>query len=153
MDTLTHDAVVARGHVPGGTSGKPPLRRVRGDATAEQVGRARRAAVSVAGDAGASEARCGDVALAVSEALSNAVLHAFVDGVPGTVTMTCHASDGRLVIEVCDDGTGMRPRPDSPGLGLGLPLIANCADKVDVEDAPSGRGTLVRMTFELHRAS
>ena len=35
----------------------------------------------------------------------------------------------------------MTPRPDSPGLGLGLPLIANLSDNLEIRDGPDGRGT------------
>jgi hypothetical protein len=40
----------------------------------------------------------------------------------------------------------MRPRPDSPGFGIGLPLIGNLASAVEIHEAPGG-GTEVRMTF------
>ena len=42
----------------------------------------------------------------------------------------------------------MRPRPDSPGLGLGLPLIAQMAASFEVHERDSG-GTEVRMRFAL----
>jgi serine/threonine-protein kinase RsbW/stage II sporulation protein AB (anti-sigma F factor) len=54
-----------------------------------------------------------------------------------------------VTVVVADDGVGMNPRADSPGMGLGLPLIGNLADKLQIAPAPSGRGTEVRMRFEL----
>ncbi len=48
-----------------------------------------------------------------------------------------------------DTGSGMAPRPDSPGLGLGLPVIAHATDSYDIEqpgDAPGG--TSIRMHFD-----
>ena len=47
---------------------------------------------------------------------------------------------------VRDWGAGIRPRPDSPGLGLGLPLIGALADAVEFGDADDG-ATDVRMVF------
>jgi hypothetical protein len=42
----------------------------------------------------------------------------------------------------------MHPRADSPGAGLGLPLIAKVAESFSVS-APPGGGTEVSMTFAL----
>jgi serine/threonine-protein kinase RsbW/stage II sporulation protein AB (anti-sigma F factor) len=42
----------------------------------------------------------------------------------------------------------MLPRPDSPGLGLGLPLIATLAETLELGRSPDDR-TEVRMTFKL----
>ena len=52
---------------------------------------------------------------------------------------------------VCDNGLGMSPRTDSPGLGLGLPVIAEVADRVEVVDGAPG--TQLRMTFDCPRSS
>ena len=53
-----------------------------------------------------------------------------------------------LLVTVRDEGTGMAPRIDSPGLGLGLPLIAQTAHSLEVRQAPTG-GTEMRMSFRL----
>lgn len=87
------------------------------------------------------------VGLAVTEALTNVVLHAYSDGEPGEVRVVVCPEPERLVVVVRDWGSGMRPRRDSPGLGVGLPTIASLADSLDVEDA-EGRGTLLRMQFQ-----
>jgi serine/threonine-protein kinase RsbW/stage II sporulation protein AB (anti-sigma F factor) len=87
--------------------------------------------------------------LAVSEATTNAVVHAYADDPePGHVAVQAGIDDGMLWVTVCDEGRGMRPRPDSPGLGLGLPLIAQMAASFEVHERDSG-GTEVRMRFAL----
>jgi serine/threonine-protein kinase RsbW len=87
--------------------------------------------------------------LAVSEATTNAVVHAYADETePGQVEVAAGIDDGMLWVTVCDDGRGMRPRPDSPGLGLGLPLIAQMAASFEVHERDGG-GTEVRMRFAL----
>ena len=53
---------------------------------------------------------------------------------------------GDLRVTVRDKGCGMAPRMDSPGAGLGLPLIASLADSFSVA-APPGGGTEVCMTL------
>jgi anti-sigma regulatory factor (Ser/Thr protein kinase) len=86
------------------------------------------------------------VALAVSEAATNAVVHAFVGRSPGTISIQAFCDDAHLVVVVADDGRGTRPRPDSPGLGLGLPLMTRLAASVEFETGPAG-GTVVRLRF------
>src|SRR3954447_16307759 len=87
-----------------------------------------------------------DVALAVSEAVTNAVMHGFLDRDQGTVRVSVKAGDGEIVVVVADDGRGMQPRPDSPGLGMGLPLIGQLAASLDIR-VPPGGGTELCMTF------
>ena len=85
------------------------------------------------------------VEVAVSEAVSNAVVHAYRDtGEPGRIAVRAEYAGTRLTVVVSDRGLGMRPRADSPGLGLGLPLIAQLAAHVDIT---SENGTTVRMDF------
>ena len=88
------------------------------------------------------------VALAVSEAVTNAVVHAYADAPePGEIEVIAQrVGDDRLEIFVCDDGRGMLPRHDSPGVGLGLPLVATLAESFEVQ-ARTGGGTQVRMAF------
>jgi serine/threonine-protein kinase RsbW/stage II sporulation protein AB (anti-sigma F factor) len=56
--------------------------------------------------------------------------------------------DGRLAIAVATTAAGMLPRPDSPGLGLGLPLIATLSETLELGRGRDDR-TEVRMTFRL----
>lgn len=95
--------------------------------------------------------RCGldgrglsDVALAVSEAATNAVIHGARDPT-AHLRVAAHITNGELRVAVCDDGAGIRPRLDSPGLGLGLPLIAAVTKSLKVVGDESG--TEIHMTF------
>jgi serine/threonine-protein kinase RsbW/stage II sporulation protein AB (anti-sigma F factor) len=88
-----------------------------------------------------------DVALAVSEAITNAVLHAYRDGRNGDVRVVACAEPVRLVVVVRDYGCGMSPHPDSPGLGLGLAVIGRLATELNIERPDEGGGTRLRMCF------
>jgi anti-sigma regulatory factor (Ser/Thr protein kinase) len=88
-----------------------------------------------------------DIKLAVTEACTNVVVHAYPDG-EGPLGIAAWVRDDRLTVVVHDEGRGMLPRPDSPGLGLGLPLIATLADSLELGSGPDER-TEVRMTFLL----
>ena len=87
-----------------------------------------------------------DIALALSEAVSNAVLHAYVDRPCGDVRVSVGMTEAEVAVVIEDDGRGMRPRPDSPGLGLGLPVIAMLAERTDTRSTP-GQGTRVTAWF------
>jgi serine/threonine-protein kinase RsbW len=118
-------------------------------ATADHVRDARACVADLARQAGASRELTESVRLAVSEAVSNVVVHGYRDRPVGEVTVAAEAADERLRVTVSDDGVGIAPRADSPGAGLGLPLIADVAESVSVSPGCSGRGTVVRMTFGL----
>jgi len=124
----------------------PSILARRFPARADQVRLARREVEAYAREHGAVDPA--GIALAVSEAVTNAVIHASVDRpAPGDVEVHVerHPDDG-LEIRVCDEGRGMMPRSDSPGLGVGLPLVAKLAQRFRVETRPTG-GTAVSMVF------
>jgi len=117
-------------------------------ARAEHVAAARRAVVGYAIDAGASPGALFGIELAVSEACTNAVVHGYVEGPTETFTVTARRKGPHLRVVVRDRGRGMIPRPDSPGLGLGLPIITQMASLVEVR-APEEGGVELCMTFPL----
>jgi len=119
-------------------------------ATAESVPELRQAVVDFADQHGVPEPCLEDIRLAVSEALSNAVVHAFRGRADGTViaSVTVGASDW-VEVRVTDDGSGMAPRNDSPGLGLGLPLIRHLTDQFEHRSPPDSDGTELWMRFRL----
>ncbi len=110
----------------------------------------RKAVMEFAISVGAVPALVPAVKLAVSEVLSNVVVHAYPDAAePGPMIVEAWTSDGSLFVIVRDEGGGIRPRPDSPGLGLGLPLIAHTADDFRLEDRPDQPGTRFSLRFSL----
>ena len=108
----------------------------------------RRAVVDFAASCGASARRREDIAIAVSEALTNAVLHGYGGrDEAGVLVVQAWIEDGLLQVVVCDEGVGMRPRFPSPGMGFGLALIGSIDEKLRVEDVMPG--VRLRMTFAL----
>jgi anti-sigma regulatory factor (Ser/Thr protein kinase) len=87
-----------------------------------------------------------DIKLAVSEACANVVVHAYATTGPGFMDLEVTTQDAHLAVIVRDHGRGMTPRADSPGLGVGLPLIASLAETLELTNTTDG-GTEVRMTF------
>jgi serine/threonine-protein kinase RsbW len=119
-------------------------------AVPESVTAMRHAISEFAAAAGATSRVLDDVRLAVTEAVSNVVVHAYAGAAePGAVWVAAvHCRDDTLHVVVSDEGRGMVPRLDSPGLGLGLPLIAQTCSTLDVQRAAQG-GTELRMSFGL----
>ena len=133
--------------VPGSEFGmNPPVLVRRFCARPDEIGRIRHDVRDYASEHGATNPDA--VALAVTEAITNAVVHAYVDAPePGEIEVVVQRlPDTGLEILVCDDGRGMMPRHDSPGVGLGLPLVATLAERFEVE-ARAGGGTRVLMAF------
>jgi len=116
-------------------------------AVADSVPHARTALVAVAQSAGADEEQLEAVRLAVSEALTNAVIHAYPDS-GGCIHVVAWTGQGELVVEIADDGLGFQTHTDTPGLGMGLGLISQVTDDFTIRHPHSG-GTAVRMTFWL----
>src|SRR5258708_35774539 len=116
----------------------PPTVLAEVPAVPESVAPLRHAATALAERCGASSDVVSAITLAVSEACTNVVVHAYRDDGPGTIELAAESENGSLWFRVIDDGDGLTPRPDSPGLGLGLPLIARVASPFEVRPGPSG---------------
>jgi serine/threonine-protein kinase RsbW/stage II sporulation protein AB (anti-sigma F factor) len=111
------------------------------------VSSARHAVLDHLSAAATSDPPLSDIGLAVSEAVTNAILHAYRDQDPGRVRVRVHVEVDEIQLMVEDDGGGMAPRPDSPGLGLGLPLIAQMSQRFEIRDQEGG-GTRLCMWFD-----
>ena len=99
-----------------------------------------------------SEPPLNDICLSVSEAVTNVVHHAYLDRDPGPVHVRVEIGPHQIEMTVLDEGSGMVSRPESPGLGLGMPLIATVADRFDVRARPSG-GTRLCVWFDKNPGS
>jgi anti-sigma regulatory factor (Ser/Thr protein kinase) len=127
----------------------PTLRslKVCHPAVPEAIPILRHAAADFAAEHGADTDLCGDIALAVSEAVTNAVKHSQAHA-EDPVRLTAAAVGDWLEIRVIDRGTGFGLR-ESDGLGLGLPTIARLAAQLTISQ--EGLGTELSMRFPLPR--
>jgi serine/threonine-protein kinase RsbW len=131
--------------------------RLRIPARAEYIALARLALSGLAGIAELSEEFVADLKLALTEAVSNSVRHAYADE-GGFVSIAYELSRGALAIEVVDDGEGFDP--DRPPLlegeeltegGLGIAIIRTIADEFELHSQPGVRGSRLRFAKRLHR--
>jgi serine/threonine-protein kinase RsbW len=91
----------------------------------------------------------GDLQLAVTEACTNSVRHAYAGG-EGAVEIVYSLYENRLVVEVADAGRGFTPRvlPDDPADGelseggQGITIIRALADEVEVSTVVAGGSRL-----------
>jgi anti-sigma regulatory factor (Ser/Thr protein kinase) len=117
-------------------------------ALAEGVGVVRQALAGLADALAFDPAVLSDMKMAVTEACTNVVVHAY-DDKPGELEVAMTAGEDDLTIVVRDHGTGITPKPartEPPALGLGLPLIAALADSLEIEHAPRA-GSRLAMSF------
>lgn len=116
-------------------------------AVPSSVGQIRRRAAAFAAETGAPDGMSGAVALAVSEIVTNAVVHAYVGREPGMVTVHCRTDGERLIVRVADEGGGIAARDDSPGVGHGLATVGALVHALEITANPEGSGTVVTMSF------
>jgi len=84
------------------------------------------------------------VRLAASEAASNAVIHAYREHA-GDLRLRARVEGGELHLVIADHGDGLGPRTDSPGLGLGLPIMAHVSERFEIVSGPDG--TEIHLAF------
>jgi serine/threonine-protein kinase RsbW len=108
------------------------------------VGMLRSEMAELAKDCGMDAEGIADVRLAVTEAATNAVIHAYAEA-DGELRVTAAVHHGELAIVIGDTGPGLVERRDSPGLGLGLSLIASVAQRLKIVNHSGG--TEIHMAF------
>ncbi|MGD9572201.1 MAG: ATP-binding protein [Thermoleophilia bacterium] len=113
----------------------------------ESVALARQMVRGILDSLGWGEESRTDISIAVTEACTNSVLHAYPDDEDGEYEVHAWVDPERLVVAVRDHGQGITPRVPSPaaGLGLGVPLMLAIGDEVSF--ATEDGVTEVRMTF------
>jgi serine/threonine-protein kinase RsbW len=122
-------------------------------ARAEYITLCRLALTGIARVRDLSDEVLADLKLALTEAASNSVRHAYVGADhAGLVKISYELLPDRLVIEVTDEGEGFDPaEADGPPEelsegGLGIAIIRAIADEVEIGKQPDGRGS--RLRFE-----
>lgn len=100
-----------------------------------------------------------DIKTAVSEAVTNAIIHGYEDGV-GKVSLMCKKQGAKVTLTICDNGKGIEDvekarkpffttRPDAERSGMGFAFMETFMDEVHITSSP-GNGTCVEMKKQLH---
>ena len=133
--------------------------RLRVPARAEYVALARLALSGLADIIALPDELLADLKLALTEAVSNSVRHAYAGGA-GFVSIAYEVGGDALAVEVVDDGKGFDPeRP--PALegeeltegGLGIAIIRTIADEFELHSQPGARGSRLRFVKLLPRSA
>ncbi|MDX6369640.1 MAG: serine/threonine-protein kinase RsbW [Gaiellaceae bacterium] len=121
-------------------------------ARAEYITLCRLALTGIARLRSLSDELLADLKLALTEAASNSVRHAYGDSDVGVVQISYELLPDRLVIEVTDEGEGFDPAEHDGSAdelsegGLGIAIIRAIADEVEIGTQPDGKGS--RLRFE-----
>jgi serine/threonine-protein kinase RsbW len=129
------------------------LYRRRFAATPKAVPLARHDVIDTLAEAGlADPALRANIALAVSEATSNAVRHAYPpDRIDGHVDIAVTRTDDSVTVTVSDEGLGMDSRISPQGSGLGLSIMS--AEAQDIAVTSDQAGTTVALRFAISTES
>jgi len=103
---------------------------------------------AVARELGIEGEELSHVALAVSEAATNAVVHGSVGRDDPHIGLRIDVGDLEMFVTIVDDGDGLKPRPRAEGgtrMGAGLAIIAALTGRLDVRTG--SEGTELRLTF------
>lgn len=134
---------------------RPRLLHLVVPAQAEYLSMLRIVVAAIASDSGFTEENIADIKVALSEASTNVVRHAYPVGFEArrkVIEINCYGDPGQLTIEVTDHGNGM-PLPPPPSEGLGLGIMGSLMDQVDVETGSSGTSVLLVKTPSSDRYS
>jgi len=135
-----------------GANGDAVTVRLTIPARAEYITLCRLALTGIARLRELSDELLADLKLALTEAASNSVRHAYGDEDAGVVDISYQLFSDRLVIEVTDEGEGFDPAEAEGSAaelsegGLGIAIIRAIADDVDFGARPGGKGS--RLRFE-----
>jgi serine/threonine-protein kinase RsbW len=133
--------------------------RLRVPARPEYVALTRLALTGLADIITLPDEHLADLKLALTEAVSNSVRHAYAGGA-GVVSISYELTGDALAVEVVDDGKGFDPdRP--PPLegeeltegGLGIAIIRTIADEFELHSRPGVRGSRLRFVKHLQRSA
>jgi serine/threonine-protein kinase RsbW len=131
--------------------------RLRVPARAEYVALARLALSGIADIIALPDELLADLKLALTEAVSNSVRHAYTDE-DGFVSIAYELSGDALAVEVVDDGDGFDPDHPAPlegeeltEGGLGISIIRTIADEFQLDSRPGSRGSRLRFVKRLQQ--
>ena len=145
---------VATSHRPGLEGGRSVSLRI--PARAEYITLCRLALTGLGQVRGIGDDTMADLKLALTEAVSNSVRHAYGTSGNGHVDVTYELGHDRIGIEVFDDGEGFDP-DEAPSFegdqlsegGLGIAIIRSIADELEIDSAPGRRGSRLRFVKRL----
>jgi len=120
----------------------------------EYITLGRLALTAIAGVRPLSDETLHDLKLALTEACTNSVRHAYADGGEGSVEIVYELEPDRLVVEVGDAGHGFEPQAAGNGStgeleegGLGIAIIRALADEVEIAERAGGGSRLRFVKF------
>lgn len=134
--------------------GKQNEMSIRFDSYSANEGFARVAVAAFVADLDPTLDELADVKTAVSEAVTNAIIHGYEDRI-GKIYLTCAKEEKQIRIEIVDYGKGIADvakakepffttRPELERSGMGFAFMEAFMDEVAVDSSP-GHGTTVRM--------
>lgn len=114
-------------------------------ATAERLAQIRHRLLAWIAPLGVPDPVVADIVLAVNEACTNSVEHAYRNADAGTIEIEASLVAGDIVVCIGDQGSWRPPSDEPTTRGRGLPIMEATSDRVELMRSASG--TTVRVTF------
>jgi serine/threonine-protein kinase RsbW len=133
-------------------AGRPPVIALSIPARAEYIALCRLALAGIARAQELPDEVVADLKLALTEACSNSVRHAYDEGREGIVDIRYQLAADRVEVEVRDDGNGFNPEVLGRAAealdegGLGIAIIRAVTDELDIGVGPDGKGSRLCFT-------
>jgi stage II sporulation protein AB (anti-sigma F factor) len=121
-----------------------PTVRVRMRAIPASIHEARHLVDKLCAQVGVEGSARADVALAVSEAMTNAVCHGYRNDQTGDIDVLATVEGDELVVIIRDYGVGPILHPEAPGLGMGIQVMSELATECHVVPAEPGTAATLR---------
>jgi anti-sigma regulatory factor (Ser/Thr protein kinase) len=119
--------------------------RIEVPATADRLVQIRHRLLAWIEPIGVPDAVAADIVLAVNEACTNSVEHAYRDSNDGVIEVEASLKDGSIIVCVSDHGSWLTPSGQPTTRGRGLPIIEATSENLEL--FRSEAGTTVRITF------
>jgi serine/threonine-protein kinase RsbW len=136
-------------------NGESRIIRLSMPAKAEYIGLCRLALAGISRSRPLPDETLADLKLALTEACSNSVRHAYEEGSEGNVHIVYELGEDQIAIEVTDQGAGFTldeypgPAGEMTESGLGIAIIRALADELEIERGGNGTGSRLRFVKRL----
>ncbi len=132
----------------------PPLKKIDIPSVPNNISLVEKLVDDICENLGIKENKYGNILIAITEAVNNAIVHGNKKDSNKTTSITCSHKDNKILFSISDEGSGFDfdsvPDPTDPkniekSKGRGIFLMSHLSDKISFEN----KGTRVELTFSL----
>jgi len=132
----------------------PPLKKIDIPSVPNNISLVEKLVDDICENLGIKENKYGNILIAITEAVNNAIVHGNKKDSNKTTSITCSHKDNKILFSISDEGSGFDfenvPDPTDPNniekpKGRGIFLMSHLSDEISFEE----NGTRVELSFSL----